>query len=95
MPRRMLEHPTGRDTTYRGYEVSRTLYHILLPLARNGGYFVKSEKTNEEKALNDYASDARRNVLEFKKIVAAFCGIDEADVKINVEVKRNEPEEKR
>lgn len=56
---------------------------------------MKSEKTNEEKALNDYASNARRNVLEFKKIVAAFCGIDEADVKINVEVKRNEPEEKR
>lgn len=56
---------------------------------------MKSEKTNEEKALNDYASNARRNVLEFKKIVAAFFGIDEADVKINVEVKRNEPEEKR
>lgn len=56
---------------------------------------MKSEKTNEEKTLNDYTSDARRSVLEFKKIVAAFCGIDESDVKINVEVKRNEPEEKR
>ena len=58
MPRRMREHPTGRDTTYCGYEVSRTLYHILLPLARNGGYFMKNEKT-----LESCASDARNTVL--------------------------------
>ena len=84
MPRRMLHHPTGRDTTYCGYEVSRILYHILLPLARNGGYFMKNEKT-----LESCASDARNTVLEIKKLVAALCDVDVADIKIVLEVKKD------
>nr|DAZ31334.1 MAG TPA: hypothetical protein [Caudoviricetes sp.] len=29
-----MTHRPGHDTTYRSYEVSETVYHILRPLAR-------------------------------------------------------------
>lgn len=45
---------------------------------------------NDKKTLESYKGEARNAVLEFKKLVAAFCGVDVEDVEIKVEVKRNE-----
>lgn len=45
---------------------------------------------NDKKTLESYKGEARNAVLEFKKLVAAFCGVDVNDVEIKVEVKRNE-----
>lgn len=45
---------------------------------------------SEKKTLDAYKGEARNAVLEFKKLVAAFCGVDVEDVEIKVEVKRNE-----
>lgn len=45
---------------------------------------------NEKKTLEAYTGEARNAVLEFKKLVAAFCGVAVEDVEIKVEVKRNE-----
>ena len=44
---------------------------------------------SEKKTLDAYKGEARNAVLEFKKLVAAFCGVDVNDVEIKVEVKRN------
>lgn len=44
---------------------------------------------NKEKTLDAYTGEARNAVLEFKKLVAAFCGVDVKDVEIKVEVKRD------
>lgn len=45
---------------------------------------------SEKKTLDAYKGEARNAVLEFKKLVAAFCGVDVNDVEIKVEVKQNE-----
>lgn len=44
---------------------------------------------NKEKTLDAYTGEARNAVLEFKKLVAAFCGVDVKDVEIKVEVKKD------
>lgn len=44
---------------------------------------------NKEKTLDAYTGEARSAVLEFKKLVAAFCGVDVKDVEIKVEVKKD------
>ena len=45
---------------------------------------------NEKKTLDSFSGEARNAVLEFKKLVAAFCGVDVDDVQISVEVKKDE-----
>lgn len=45
---------------------------------------------SKDKTLEAYTGEARNAVLEFKKLIAAFCGVDVNDVEIKVEVKRNE-----
>lgn len=45
---------------------------------------------NKDKTLEAYTGEARNAVHEFKKLVAAFCGVDVKDVEIKVEVKRDE-----
>lgn len=45
---------------------------------------------SKDKTLEAYTGEARNAVLEFKKLVAAFCGVDVKDVSITVEVKRDD-----
>lgn len=45
---------------------------------------------SKDKTLEAYTGEARNAVLEFKKLVAAFCGVAVEDVEIKVEVKRSE-----
>jgi hypothetical protein len=73
----MLEHPTGRDTTYRDYAVSRTLYHILLPLARNGGILMPNKETM---TVQELIQTSRNNTSLIKQVIAAHLGIQEDDV---------------
>ena len=42
---------------------------------------------NKEKTLEAYKGEARNAVLEFKRLVAAFCGVDEKDVSIVVSIR--------
>ena len=48
---------------------------------------------NKEKTLEAYKGEARNAVLEFKRLVAACCGVDEKDVSIVVSI-RGKGEEK-
>ena len=73
----MLEHPTGRDTTYRDYAVSRTLYHILLPLARNGGILMPNKETM---TVQELIQTSRNNTSLIKQVIAAHLGIQEVDL---------------
>ena len=75
----MLHHPTGRDTTYCGYEVSRTLYHILLPLARNGGILMPNK---ENMTVQELIQTSRSNTSLIKQVVAAHLGIREDEVEL-------------
>lgn len=75
----MLEHPTGRDTTYRSYEVSGTLYHILLPLARNGGILMPNK---ENMTVQELIQTSRSNTSLIKQVVAAHLGIREDEVEL-------------
>nr|DAF77891.1 MAG TPA: hypothetical protein [Caudoviricetes sp.] len=64
----MQQHPTGRDTTYRSYEVSGTLYHILLPLARNGGILMPKKETM---TVQELIQTSRNNTSLIKQVIAA------------------------
>ena len=75
----MGEHPTGRDTTYRDYAVSRTLYHILLPLARNGGILMPNK---ENMTVQELIQTSRNNTSLIKQVVAAHLGIQEDEVEL-------------
>lgn len=44
---------------------------------------------SKDKTLEAYTGEARNAALEFKKLVAAFCGVDVKDVEIKVEVKKD------
>ena len=44
---------------------------------------------SEKKTIEAYTGEARNAVLEFKKLVAAFCGVNLEDVEIKVEVKKD------
>lgn len=44
----------------------------------------------DKKTLNSFGGEARNTVHEFKKLVAAFCGVEVDDVQIRVEVKKDE-----
>ena len=45
---------------------------------------------SEKKTIEAYTGEARNAVLEFKKLVAALCGVDIKDVEIKVEVNADE-----
>ena len=75
----MLEHPTGRDTTYRSYEVSGTLYHILLPLARNGGILMPNK---ENMTVLELIQTSRNSTSLIKQVIAAHLGIREDEVEL-------------
>ena len=45
---------------------------------------------SEKKTIEAYTGEARNAVLEFKKLVAAFCGVDVKDVTVSVEVKKDD-----
>lgn len=45
---------------------------------------------SEKKTIEAYTGEARNAVLEFKNLVAAFCGVDVKDVAVSVEVKKDD-----
>ena len=75
----MRQHPTGRDTTYCDYEVSRTLYHILLPLARNGGILMPNK---ENMTVQELIQTSRNSTSLIKQVIAAHLGIREDEVEL-------------
>lgn len=44
----------------------------------------------KEKTIDGFSGEARNLVYEFKKLVAAFCGVDVDDVQISVKIKGGE-----